>query len=561
MRRRLESVLPAFVLIGFLAAALVVNLLLGSAEDRGVEALEKSLTGEVEAVARSQNQRFANTFAGTAGISGADPTDPYRVVQDSPEDLAKLDEIVRLLPTTFRSGFYLVDLEGIVTQGVRFVGDPIGTPFEWPGYDALVASPAFKTGGGVLPVSEGLTTAEPVLAIAIPIFDLSAAPPVLRGTFVFESVVAEDSDFNKEIGQLQRGETGRYYFVDDLGTVIASNDSAAIAGVLDDDRFLAEPAGLHRFGDEVVVIAEVPAAGWRVVFRQEVGEFEEALAGPLETVGRILVFGLLVAGFILTTLLFRRLRAARAEQERLRALSEAQQEFISIVSHELRTPVAGVLGFLETSLDHWDGMDDDERRAALARAAANARRLQAMTRDVLDTQRVEAGALAQVLERLDLAAEVRVAVAAASDLDQERAIEASLPDEPVWVNGDADRLQQVLTNLLDNARKNSPAMEPVIIAVERTAAGAEVAVSDHGPGITEESLERIFDKFVRGRGDTVSGTGLGLYISRQIINAHEGRIWAESEPGQGATFRFVLPEIPLPGAEAAPATASAAPTD
>lgn len=548
MRRRLESVLPLLVLVGFAGAALVVNLLLTSAEERGVGALEKSLSGEVEAVARSQNQRFANTFAGTAGISGTDPTDPYRLVEGSPEDLAKLEELVELLPPTFRSGFYLVDAAGTVTQGVRFAGDPIGDRFEWPGYEDLVASPEFAAGGGVLPVSRGLTTNEPVVALAIPIYDLTEQVPAVRGAFVFESVVAEDSDFNKEIGQLKRGETGRYYFVDDRGSVVASNDSAAIAEMLEDDRFLDEPAGLHRFGGEVVVLAEVPAAGWRVVFRQDAGEFEEALSGPLETVGQILVFGLLVAGFILTTMLFRRLRAARAEQERLRALAAAQQEFISIVSHELRTPVAGVLGFLETSLDHWDSMDDDERRSALARAASNARRLQAMTRDVLDTQSVEAGALVHVHERLDLAEEVRVAVAAARDLGDERVIDVAVPDEPIWVDGDADRLQQVLANLIDNARKNSPAVEPLSVTVARTAEGGEVAVTDHGPGITEESLERIFDKFVRGRGDSVSGTGLGLYISRQIVNAHGGRIWAESQPGQGATFRFVLP-----GAGAAPA--------
>ncbi|MFZ6004432.1 MAG: ATP-binding protein [Actinomycetota bacterium] len=541
MRRRLESVLPLLVLVGFVVAALVVNLLLTSAEERGVDALEKSLKGEVEAVARSQNQRFANTFAGTAGISGTDPTDPYRLVENSPEDLAKLEELVELLPPTFRSGFYLVDAAGTVTQGVRFVGDPIGDRFEWPGFDELVASPAFAAGGGVLPVSQGLTTNEPVIALAIPIYDLTSATPAVRGAFVFESVVAEDSDFNKEIGELKRGETGRYYFVDDRGSVVASNESAAIAEMLDDVRFLDEPAGLHRFGGEVVVLAEVPAAGWRVVFRQDAGEFEEALSGPLETVGQILVFGLLAAGFILTTMLFRRLRAARAEQERLRALTEAQQEFISIVSHELRTPVAGILGFLETSLDHWDGMDDDERRAALSRAASNARRLQAMTRDVLDTQSVEAGALVHVLERLNLAAEVRVAVAAARDLDGERTIDLALPDEPIWVDGDADRLQQVLANLIDNARKNSPAVEPLTVTVTRTPEGGEVAVTDHGPGITDESLERIFDKFVRGRGDSVSGTGLGLYISRQIVSAHGGRIWAESAPGEGATFRFVLP--------------------
>jgi len=293
-----------------------------------------------------------------------------------------------------------------------------------------------------------------------------------------------------------------------------------------------------------VVVAEVPAAGWRVAFRQDADEFEQALARPLESAGRILVLAILVAGALITILLDRRLRAARAEQDRLRALSEAQQEFISIVSHELRTPVAGVLGFLETSLDHWDAMDDADRRSAVARAAINARRLQAMTRDVLDTQNVEAGRLVHVLQRLDLANEVRVAIDAARDLDPDRSLEVDVPAEPVWVAGDADRIQQVLANLIDNAHKNSPAVEPVAVAMRVDGTEAELTVSDRGAGITEETMGHIFDKFVRGRGDAVSGTGLGLYIARQIVEAHDGRIWAESTPGEGATFHVTIPLEP-----------------
>ncbi|MGQ0432729.1 MAG: sensor histidine kinase [Microthrixaceae bacterium] len=541
MRRRLESLLPILVLMGFLLATAGVNQLLTNAKARGVDALEMSVTAEVEAIARSQNQRLTNTFSGTAGLSGTDPADPYRMTEGSPEDLAKLEEIVEILPPTFRSGFYLVDLEGRVTQGVRFLGDSIGERFEWPGYEELVASPAFLQGGGLLPVSEGLTTREPVLGLAIPIFDIAATPPTLKGTFLFESVVAVDSDFNKEIGALKRGETGRFYFLDSRGSVVASNEASAIAQRIGDERFLTNPPGLERLDGEVVVLADVPIAGWRVAFRQDVDEFERSLAGPLDSVTRILVLALLTSGFILTTLLFRRLKAARIEQERLRVLTESQQEFISIVSHELRTPVAGVLGFLETSLDHWDVMGDDDRKTAVARAASNARRLQAMTRDVLDTQSIEGGRLIGETERLDLAAEVRVAVEGAFELDSDRQVKLDLPREPVWIVGDADRLQQVLANLIDNARKNSPAVEPISISVRTEGASAEVAVTDRGPGIPEDALEQIFDKFVRGRGNTVTGTGLGLYISRQIVNAHDGRLWAESTPGHGATFRFVLP--------------------
>jgi signal transduction histidine kinase len=164
-----------------------------------------------------------------------------------------------------------------------------------------------------------------------------------------------------------------------------------------------------------------------------------------------------------------------------------------------------------------------------------------MTRDVLDTQNVESGRLVHVLQPLDLGAEVTAAVEAARAAAPDRTFALDVPEGEVIVQGDADRLHQVLANLLDNAQKSSPAIEPIEVELAIRDGHAEVAVRDHGAGIAAESLERIFEKFVRERGDTVTGTGLGLYISRQILEAHGGRIWAESEQGAGATFRISLP--------------------
>ncbi|MGH9085950.1 MAG: sensor histidine kinase [Acidimicrobiales bacterium] len=551
MRRRLEPLLPALVLLGTVVAAVIVYLLISSAEQRGVDALEESVTAEVEALAASQNQRFASSFGSAQGLSGGLDGEPFRLTPDSPEDRGALEGLLQLLPEP-RSGFYLLDLQGTITQGVLFKeDDALGSTFDMPGFAELVEAGGLER-GGVLPVGDGLTTDEPVITFILPIREKSPDPQIpgpRRGAFVFEQVVAADSQFNQEIGALQRGETGFYYFYDNRGSVIASNDTATIGNMLDDQRMLTDEHGFHRFDGDIVVLSDVPGPQWRVAFRQDEGEFKRALAGPLQSTGRILIVALLVAGALLMVSLTRRLQAARREQERLRLLNEAQQEFISIVSHELRTPVAGVLGFLETSLDHWDAMSDPERRTAVARAASNARRLQAMTRDVLDTQSVEVGQLVHVFERLDLAREVRIAVDAAREFDRDRTIEVQLPDEPVWVDGDADRLQQVLANLIDNARKNSPAAEPIGVELALRDGAAEVVVSDRGPGIAGDVLERIFDKFVRGRGDAVSGTGLGLYISRQIVSAHHGRIWAESDPGEGARFRFTIPveaDAPVP---------------
>ncbi len=276
------------------------------------------------------------------------------------------------------------------------------------------------------------------------------------------------------------------------------------------------------------------------MFTQNRSEFVKPLAGPLQSAGLILVLLLLAVGLTLTVVLARRLRQSREQEKRLLALTRSQDEFISVVSHELRTPVSGVLGFLQTSLDHWEVMSDDDRHNAVRRAFTNARRLQAMTRDVLDTESIESGRFGYVRHPMDLADEVRTAVEAFGNGMADN-VTLTVPDTPVMMDGDPDRIQQVLANLLDNARKNAPSEIPIEVTLEQTDDMARLVVEDHGAGIDPDQLERIFDKFVRGRVGTVTGTGLGLYISRRIVEAHEGRIWAESRPGESTRFVVELP--------------------
>jgi signal transduction histidine kinase len=259
----------------------------------------------------------------------------------------------------------------------------------------------------------------------------------------------------------------------------------------------------------------------------------------------------LVAALLFAVLVWR-LRRAREESARLRAIAEAQEEFVSIVSHELRTPVTGVSGFLQTALDHWPNMDDAERRRAVGRALANARRLQSLTRDVLDAASLEGGELTYRFEPVDLAEEVDAAVTAAGDIHPDRVFEVHRPLGPVWAVADGDRIHQVIGNLLENAVNHAPADVPVEVSVGGGAEGAVVSVVDHGSGIPAGDRERVFEKFVRSREDRIRGTGLGLYICRRIVEAHGGRIWAEMAPdGRGAAFSFTVPEATEPPATAA----------
>ena len=137
MRRRLDQVLPVLVLFGFLAAAIVINVMLTRAQQRGVDALEESSLAEVQAITRSQNQSFESQLTGTGSFLG-DEDDPFELVPGSQGDLAKLNELLDLVKAApgFRTGFYLLDLDGTITQGVRFLDEAsVGQPFEWPGYD------------------------------------------------------------------------------------------------------------------------------------------------------------------------------------------------------------------------------------------------------------------------------------------------------------------------------------------------------------------------------------------------------------------------------------------
>ena len=532
-RDRVIGALPALVLV---ATAIVAIVLLRGAERRGVEALEHSASAEVGAIARSQNQRLESTLSGTAGLAN----NPYELTPGSEKDLAELEELVELLPD-LRSGFFLTDANLVVTQGVHLLDpDSIGRPYTRPGLEELVASESFRRGrGGLLPATKGITTTTPQIGLVFPIFNrLTGA---VRGTFVFESEVSADSNFNAEIGQLSRGETGRYIFYDSTGVVLAANEDARIGKPLADQRLLRASPGLHDIDGDVVVVADVPAAGWHVAFLQDRGEFEEGLSGPLQTVGLIVVVVLLGSAAMLGVALMRRLAAAREEQHRLQQLADTQAEFISIVSHEVRTPVAGVLGFLQTTLDHWDAMSDAERLSAVRRAATNARRLQSMARDVLDTQALESGRMTFIYDEIDLAGEVRAAVDAARNLYEGRLIEVEAPAGRVELRADADRIHQVLSNLIDNAVKNSPPSEPVSVRLATNNSAAVLTVTDRGAGMSEDTRARVFDKFVRGQPDSVSGSGLGLYIAKEIVEAHKGSIDVESQPGAGATFTILLP--------------------
>lgn len=238
-----------------------------------------------------------------------------------------------------------------------------------------------------------------------------------------------------------------------------------------------------------------------------------------------------------------------------REVERMKNEFVATVSHELRTPLASLLGFSELMLTRT--LPEEKTREFLGIIHRESQRLNTLINDFLDLQRIESGRVSYTLEPLDLAGLVREMAALFAN-DAQHPLTLDLPEDLPPPLGDRDRIRQVLQNLLSNAVKFSPAGGEIVIAARATGdGGVEVSVSDHGLGIPAEALPKLFGKFYRVDSSDrreIGGTGLGLALCKEIITAHQGRIWVESRLGAGTTFRFTLPVEP---AGAAPAVASA----
>lgn len=238
----------------------------------------------------------------------------------------------------------------------------------------------------------------------------------------------------------------------------------------------------------------------------------------------------------------------------LRAAVQARDEFLSIAAHELRTPVTAIKGIGDLlARSHARGTMEPARLERHLRQLGDAAdRLAVLTTDLLDVSRLRTGHLELRLRPLDLAAFAREAVDRFREsLPEEQSHEIVVQDGgPLFVAGDADRLDQVVSNLLSNAAKYSPAREPIHVSVRRVETEAILEVRDAGIGLPPGAAELIFHPFGRAPNATahhIPGMGLGLYIARQFVERHGGRLEAESAgTGAGATFRVRLPAIDPP---------------
>ena len=240
------------------------------------------------------------------------------------------------------------------------------------------------------------------------------------------------------------------------------------------------------------------------------------------------------------------IRAYEAERktvEELRRLSALRADFVSLVSHELRTPMAAVIGASRTLQQRWRELSPEQRESFLELISGETARLAELISDVLDTSRIEAGTFSFRFRDVDIGELVRDAVATAQLGQDEVRLLADVQDALPEIRGDPERLRQVLTNLIDNAVKYSPAGGDVEVHAYPENGRLRIDVHDHGPGIAKADQKLIFEKFgrVTGAGATRPGTGLGLFIARSIAEAHGGELEVQSAPDQGATFTLELP--------------------
>ncbi|WP_411880742.1 PAS domain S-box protein [Polaromonas sp. YR568] len=231
----------------------------------------------------------------------------------------------------------------------------------------------------------------------------------------------------------------------------------------------------------------------------------------------------------------------------LRRIDRMKTEFVSTVSHELRTPLTSIRGSLGLISGGVAGELPDAVKTLVAIAKNNCERLIRLINDILDSEKIESGKLRLDLQVTDLRQLVQQALAANEGFATQHGVSLVMraPDEPLHVRIDGDRMTQVLTNLLSNAVKFSPAGSPVEVRLSRTAQKVRAEVVDAGPGIPEEFSGRIFQKFSQADSSDTrqkGGTGLGLNISRALIEKMGGTIGFSSKAGVGTTFFFEVPE-------------------
>jgi two-component system CheB/CheR fusion protein len=228
-----------------------------------------------------------------------------------------------------------------------------------------------------------------------------------------------------------------------------------------------------------------------------------------------------------------------------RSLHRLQDEFMALASHELRTPLTPLQGTLQLLLNQFQDLPDSSpERSYAERALRQTRHLLRLVNDLLDVTRLQSGKYSLALERLRLDELVAQTVEVAQMQTTSQTLRLDVSNNPVYVSGDAGRLEQVLLNLLMNAMTHAPQSKQIDVRLRRVDSEAEIQIQDYGKGIPEADLPHLFSRFYQSAQNSrrsKKGLGLGLFITRELVLAHSGQISVVSEVGKGSTFTIRLP--------------------
>jgi len=223
----------------------------------------------------------------------------------------------------------------------------------------------------------------------------------------------------------------------------------------------------------------------------------------------------------------------------VKKLSDKKDEFIALASHELQTPLTTVGGYLQM-LEH--EITDDTQKMFLERSLRQVRKLNALISDMFDVSKIEAGKLVLNLEQFDMKDLLQELTETYQYAHKTHHVHFTREGNDFTVTADRQRIEQVITNMIANAIKYSPASSEINIGLKAAAGEITVMVKDFGMGLSAEEQRKIFSRFYRVEGNrNISGLGLGLYISNEIISRHKGRMFVKSEPGKGSEFYFSIP--------------------
>ncbi|NLG73161.1 MAG: GAF domain-containing protein [Chloroflexi bacterium] len=389
-------------------------------------------------------------------------------------------------------------------------------------------------------------------------------PQELEAVYAISRVVARMEDINTaldEIVQLARP----VFIFDNLALYLQENEDPRLpryARAIGRGRFLEADMA---WGETIAL--EAVESGEKVIRKESVGNVEEDrnalryyLGLPLtlgdRTMGALIFvrFGgppympdqihlaEFISDHVAQLLGHRELVGKIAELEAKRRLDDLQDDFIATVSHELLTPLGFIKGYATTLLRQDTTWDEETRREFLTIIDEEADRLRELIDNLMDSSRLQAGTLRINFQPLRLETLLRDIALRVGARNENMVIHLNLGVTGLQIQGDPTRLAQVFENLLTNAAKYAPD-SPVTISVDTDGDRARIAVKDQGPGIPADHLPHLFKRFYRvpQKNSTSRGTGLGLYICRQIIPAHNGEITVDSTIGKGTTFYIYLP--------------------